>query len=258
VKRSIALVLTMLVVASCSAAGGGGASPSASTPPASLDGRTFLSTSITGRDLLPGTTVRLAFKDGRLSLNAGCNQIGGDYTVTDGRLPLGSMMSTEMGCDQARMAQDAWVSTFVDGAAVVLAADSLTLANSGVTMNLTDRRVADPDHPLVGTRWVVDGIRSGDATSSIPMGVTASILIGPEGRMAVEGGCNRGSAPVTVGPDTLDVGPMAMTRMACPPEQESVEQAVVAVLQGTVHYTIEADVLTLANGPAGLTLRAAA
>ena len=141
---------------------------------------------------------------------------------------------------------------------VALASDTLTLAHGGVTMNLTDRRVANPDRPLVGTRWVVDGVIAGEATSSIPVGVTASILIGPDGRMAVEGGCNTGSALVTVEPRTFDVGPMAMTRMACPPAQESVEQAVMTVLHGSVHYTIEADVLTLTNGPARLTLHAVA
>ena len=37
----------------------------------------------------------------------------------------------------------------------------------------------------------------------------------------------------------------------------AVETAVTRTLSGTVGYTIDADVLTIDNGPSGLTLRAA-
>lgn len=251
-NRSIALLVAGLALAGCSTAG----SPASPSAAASLEGRIFLSTSVTGRDLVPGTTVRLAFKEGRLGINAGCNQIGGAYSVTDGRLQLGSMMSTEMGCDQALMAQDGWVSSFLGGATVGLAGDSLTLGNGGVTMNLSDRRVADPDRPLVGTRWVIDGIISGDATSSSPMGVTAALTF-TDDRLALEAGCNTGGGPVTVDSSTFTVGPLALTKKACAPETAGVESAVVATLNGTVGYTIEADRLTLTNGSSGLMLRAA-
>jgi heat shock protein HslJ len=252
VKHSIALLVAGLALTACSAAGSS-ASPS---PAASLEGRTFLSTSVTGRDLVPGTTVRLAFKDGRLGVNAGCNQIGGAYTVKGGRLQLGSMMSTEMGCDQVLMAQDGWVSSFLAGATVALAGDSLTLANGGVTMNLTDRRVADPDRPLVGTRWVVDGIIAGQATSSVPQGVTAALTFTNE-RLALETGCNTGGGPVTIEASTFTVGPLALTKKACEPAARMVETAVLAGLSGQVGYTIEADRLTITNGQSGLTLQAA-
>jgi gluconate 5-dehydrogenase len=38
---------------------------------ASVDGRTFLSTAIQGQTLVPGSTIRLSFKDGQLGINAG-------------------------------------------------------------------------------------------------------------------------------------------------------------------------------------------
>jgi len=251
VKRSIVLVVAGLALAGCSSAGSS-ASPSAA---ASLEGRTFLSTSVTGHDLVPGTTVRLQFKEGRLVVNAGCNQIGGAYTVKDGRLQLGSMLSTEMGCDQALMTQDGWVGSFLGGATVALVGDSLTLGNGGVAMNLSDRRVADPDRPLVGTRWVVDGIIAGDTTSSIPMGVTAALTF-TDDRIALEAGCNTGGGPVTIRSSTFAVGPLALTKKACEPSAILVETAVLETLSGQVGFTIEADRLTLTNGQSGLTLQA--
>ena len=252
VNRSIALVVAGLALAGCSAVG----SPASPSAAASLEGRTFISTSVTGRDLVPGTTIRLAFKDGRLGVNAGCNQIGGAYSVTEGRLQLGSMMSTEMGCDQALMTQDGWVSSFLGGATVALAGDSLTLGNGGVTMNLSDRRVADPDRPLVGTRWVVDGIVAGDTTSSIPMGVTAALTF-TDDRLALEAGCNTGGGPVTIGRSSFTVGPLGLTKKACEPAATMVEKAVLEALGGQIDFTIEADRLTITNGQSGLTLQAA-
>ena len=44
--------------------------------------------------------------------------------------------------------------------------------------------------------------------------------------------------------------------MACQPEAMGVETAITTVLTGAVHYTIDADVLTLTAGDRGLVFRA--
>lgn len=244
------LVATLLVVvAACT--GASSPTPSAAT----LDGRTFLSTTVQGHDLVAGSTVSLAFKEGRLAINAGCNHIGGAYAIVGGRLTTGEMAMTDMGCAAPLMAQDTWLSGFVAGAIVDLAGDTLTLRNGGVTMTLTDREVADRDRPLEGTHWILDGITSGDTASSVPEGVTAALTI-TDGQMQIQTGCNRGNATVEATATTLTIGPMALTRMACPPDATAVELAVTRVLTGKVGYAIEADVLTLTSGTQGLTLRA--
>jgi heat shock protein HslJ len=244
------LVCAAVVTAACSSTGG--AVPS----PAGLDGRTFISTTVVGHDLVAGSNVRLTFKDGQLGMSAGCNHIGGRYSIDAGRLTTGALAMTDMGCATELMAQDTWLSGFVSGATVGLDGSTLTLRNGAVTMSLTDREVADPDRPLEGTRWVVDGIVSGDAVSSIPAGVTAALTIAG-GQLQVEAGCNRGHATIAVAAGTVTVGPLALTKMACGPDATAVEQAVVAVLSGTVAVDIDADVLTLTTGRQGLTLRAA-
>lgn len=101
------LLVLALTVACCS---GAGAAPA-------LDGREFLSTSIVDngaqRSLVPGTRVRVHFADGRISLSAGCNIMGGTYRIDGGQLVTDALAMTEMGCDQARHAQDDWLSTFI-------------------------------------------------------------------------------------------------------------------------------------------------
>lgn len=248
--RTVALVAAALFVVAC----GSGGTPSPS--PASLGGRTFLSTQVQGHDLVAGTQVRLSFKDGRIGISAGCNSMSGTYQIVDGRLATGNMAGTEVGCEPPLMAQDQWVGAFISGATLTLAGDTLTLRNGDVTMTLTDREVADPDRPLEGTRWVVDGIVSGDAVSSVPQGVTAAVTI-TNRQFHVETGCNTGGGSVQMTDTHLTVGPLALTKKACAVDAMALERAVTSVLSGEVAYTIEADVLTLTAGRAGLTLRAA-
>ena len=58
------------------------AAPARRRAAASLDGRTFLSTGVQGQTLVPGSTIRLSFKDGQLGISAGCNRMGGAYSIT--------------------------------------------------------------------------------------------------------------------------------------------------------------------------------
>jgi heat shock protein HslJ len=231
-------------------------SPGATAPPtATLTGHTYLSTGIEGASLVAGTEVRLRFDGGQLTASAGCNMMDGGYTIDAGRLRTTQLSMTEMGCDAPRQRQDDWLARFLTDVGLTLDGDTLTLTDGTITLTLLDKEVATPDQPLAGTQWILDGFTSGDAVSSVPADVTATILV-QAGRMDVTTGCNSGGGTVTVGPDTITVGPIALTKMACGPEAMSVESAVTATLSGVLGYTIDADTLTLRIGDRGLTFRA--
>jgi heat shock protein HslJ len=244
--------------------GTGSVAPSAAPPTAApstaaaatVDGKTYLSTAIKGATLVPGTQIRLTFKDGNLSASGGCNSMGGRYSITGGRLVAAQLLMTEMGCDEPRMRQDAWLAQLLGAATVALTGETLTVGDGTIELTLMDREVASPDKPIDGTRWILDGIVSGDTASSVPAGVTASLRLGGGG-VEVEAGCNTGAGTVGVTVDTLTVGPIALTKMACAPAAMSVERAFTAVLTGSVSYSIDADVLTIGSGARGLTFRAA-
>ncbi len=253
------LTASLALILALAACRGGAATPSPSQEPtgdpgSDLDGRTFLSTDITGHTLVAGSRVGMTFQGGSLSANAGCNTMSGAYEVEDGRLRTGPMATTEMGCEEPLMAQDQWLAAFLPGAQLVLDSDTLTLANDGTTLTLTDRVVAEPDRPLLGTRWAVEGLVSAGAVSSVPAGVTAALTFS-DGTVDVEAGCNRGGGSTQVSDTTVTFGPIRMTRMACPEPAMSVENAILAVLSGEVVYGIEADTLLL-EGNGGLVLRA--
>lgn len=264
-RRSIGLVSGLVVVALVLAACGSDddddtspatdpepapttpTTPTTEAPAFDLDGREFLSVSVDGYDLVDDTTIRLNFDEGGLSANAGCNTLVGGYTIVDGRLSAPMLATTEMACEPDLMVQDRWLTDILSLEPIVeLDGDTLTMRGAGgATLEFLDRTVADPDRPVVGTRWVLDGIRDGDAVSTVPEGVIASITIDDDGNAVVEAGCNRGSAGVEITDDTMLFGPLALTRMMCEPDAMDVEAIMAAVLDGEVRYTIEADRLML-------------
>ena len=86
---------------------------------------------------------------------------------------------------------------------------------------------------------------SADAVASVPAGVRTPTLQVVDGQVEVDLGCNRGSGTATVGEGTLEIGPLATTRMACPGDADDVEAHLLGVLSGMVEYAIEADQLTV-------------
>jgi heat shock protein HslJ len=224
-------------------------------PAASLADRAFLSTAITedgqARPLVDGTRISLQFVDGRLVAVAGCNTLQGQVAIEPDRLVLDQLEVTEMGCDPERHAQDDWLAgVLAAGPAYTLDGDSLRLESGTTVVELTDREVADPDRPLEGTVWRLDGLVDGDVASSVPAGSEANLVFA-DGDVSFDVvGCNQGRAPVTVDDGTLDVGELVTTRMACTGPAAELEGALVAVLDGEITFGVEADTLTL-DHPSG-------
>jgi heat shock protein HslJ len=260
VRTLAVLALAGSVLAACgglrNGAGGGGLDPDA------LDGRTFLSTSVledgVDRPLVPGSRIQLGFADGRISIHAGCNSMGGGYEIDGDTLRLkGGLATTEMGCDPERHEQDAWVSAFLGGGPRIrLEGDRLTLTGAGVAIELLDREVADPDRPLVGTPWRLESIVQGETVSSVPAGLAASLGFLEGGSVRVDTGCNEGGGPVTVGEGTLTFGSLTMTERSCGPDADAFERQILDVLRGEVAYAIEGPLLSIRAGALGLDWRA--
>ncbi len=244
-----------------------------------LQGRTFLSVAVTDngepRPLVAGSQIRVTFSADTVTATAGCNTLGGAAALEDGVLVVPEPLSTtEMACEPAElMDQDRWLAELLTSRpGVTLTDESLTLRSGATVVRLADRTVVDPDRPVVGTLWRLDGLVSGagdDGTmSSIPEGVTSTLRITDQGRLQLRPGCNTGMGSVEVAEGAgavpeqwatshgmLTFGPIGLTMMACPPPQMAVEQAVTAVLQGEVRYEIAGAGMRLygtGGDPAGL------
>lgn len=256
-RYAVTLAVLLLLTSCGTATGPGGGAED-------VDGRTFLSTQASEdgvpRDLVEGSRISITFEGGQLSAQAGCNTMLGGYEVDGNTLVVDGLAMTEMGCPEDLMAQDAWLAALLEsGPALAVDGDTLILTGGSTVLTLQDREVADPDRPLTGTVWRVDSLISGDAVSTVPGEAEATLTFAEDGTVEVRGGCNQGSGEYTLEDDggTVDVGPVAMTLMACEGERGELEDHVLTVLNaGELTVQIVADRLTLSAGEVGLGLTA--
>lgn len=251
-RHLILLPIAMALLTACSAA-----TPTISPSPGGLAGREFWSTAVQGRDLVPDTRVRLVFnQDGTVGAGAGCNSMGGTWSLDGTTLRVAIAQMTEMGCPDDRFSQDDWlVDWLAGGLTATLDGDELVLTGAGVTMTLLDRELADPDRPLEGTTWVLDGLEQGvgdeGVVSSVPMGVRATLRLDGD-QLAVDTGCNTGAASASVDRDMLTIGPLALTKRGCERDPAEVERMMTAVLQSAVRVEVDGRTLHLTGPDGGL------
>ena len=246
---SATLLLVVLALAACSAM-------SART----LDGTEWLSVRRTdaGKDwpLVEGTRIRLRFDDGSANATAGCNTIGGAYRVEDGRLILGDLSMTEVGCDEPRHAQDEWLGGLLGAQPnVTVTGTELTLSAGDVVVAFESRELAEPDLPFIGTTWTVESLISGDAVSSAPGGAVATLTFADDGSFTIETGCNSGGGRYVLDGNALTVRDAFTTLIDCGGAAGQLEGAVLGVLGAdAIEVTIESSTLTLMAGDEGLGL----
>lgn len=226
-----------------------GATPTA----ADLDGRTFLSTEVEGKTLVEGTQVSLSFADGSVAALAGCNTMTGGYTIEGDSLAVATMVQTLMACDPDTAAQDLWVSELLQGDPTIsLDGDELTLAAGDVTLTLGDRESVANDNALDGGSWALDSIDDAGVVTPAPERAFIAVT---DGRLYIATGCNRGFGEVTIsGDDTVDIGPIALTLMACETPVNEWETAVTQFLTGTLTFAVDGSDVTLTNGVQTLTM----
>ncbi|HUP82643.1 MAG TPA: META domain-containing protein [Candidatus Limnocylindria bacterium] len=237
--------------------------PPSQAAPAGLAGRTFLSTNVAVGDaaylLVDGTRIRLTFDGNRLSVTAGCNTIGGNYTLDGDQLHFSGASMTEMGCDPARMSQDDWLVDFLgSGLTFTLSGNDLTLSNGTTVVTLLDREVAEPDQPLTNLTWGLTTLINGDSASSVPAGLGSQITFNDDGTFSANFGCNSGGGSYAIDGDAITFSDVFMTKMACAGGAGQLEQAVLFVLGSeAVTFAIDADQLSLMAGEVGLQFAAA-
>jgi len=257
--RLLTLLVSCALVGCGSSQSTGGTTASTSPGSSPEAGRTYLSAEVTGHELVANTTISISFDTrGTLSVQAGCNSIGGSYSVVSGTLRVDALSQTEMGCAPELMSQDEWlVALLTARPSLTVGATTLEISGPTGTITLLDKKVAQPDAALVGTRWLVDTIIQGDVASTPPQGAVGSILFWIDGRLAVSFGCNTGAGRFTVSGDSVAVTPIVITQNVCTAEQTNrLETPILAALTGTVHFEINGDALTLtAESGAGLGLR---
>jgi heat shock protein HslJ len=191
-------------------------------------------------------------QNGRTRAKAGCNFIGGDARIEDGRLVLGEIGITDIGCGPARLDQDAWLLDFLGSRPTVsLTGDELVLRTGKVEVRLTDREVVDPDRALLYTMWNVETIITAEAAYSITDDAQALLVIDMAGDVSAHTGCALLFGRVEARAASIVFPPaLPSAQVDCSGARMVLDKAVRAALRGEVAFSIEAHSLTL-RGPDG-------
>jgi heat shock protein HslJ len=243
-RRVVGTAAGLMLLVACGSEPGTGSSGGGS-----LDGKSFLSVSVTEdgktKQLAPNTRIGLRFVDGNVHVETGCNQLGGKVSTGGGKLKVDGLGGTDMGCDPARHAQEDWVGKLLqDGPAWKLEADKLTLTRDTTTLVLQDRETAQPDKPLDGTKWLLQSVVTGQTASHTVGSEKAFLTISGE-RITGSTGCNDFQGMIARTGNKFTLGELSVTLVGCTGDVAKLEQSVLAVLKGELTYTIEANRLQL-------------
>ena len=228
-----------------------------------LEGRTFLSTAVTEagseRPLVAGTRINLTFDRGTVRVSAGCNTMGGGYTLDGTSVVVTDGAQTAMGCDQARSTQDAWLFGLLRQRPTLTAqGDELLLAAGSTVIALRDKEVLIPDRPLTGVRWKLSSIIQGsdEQGSASSVNLDAWIEFADNGTWSANFACNSGSGKYVVDGDRITTRDGMRTLIGCTDGRESVDATMIATLSAGPTFTIDGNQLSLRTGTGGLDFEA--
>ncbi|GIW33189.1 META domain-containing protein [Meiothermus sp.] len=192
----------------------------------------------------PEVGATLEFTQNRVGGQTGCNSFGGNYTLEGDTLRFGPLMQTMMACpDEAiNRLERAYLQALGQVQAYSLEGSVLRMKNqAGQTLLILSQ--ARPQ-AILG-EWTVTAIHSGNAIASVAEGSKPTVGFG-QARMAGNTGCNQFSARYSLQNFSLQVGPVASTKRACPSEALArQETALLQALEKVEGFRIVGRRLTL-------------
>jgi heat shock protein HslJ len=119
--------------------GGAGESSQVATQE-SLDGLSFTATEARGAEITPKSTLTVSFAGERVSVDAGCNSISGNYSIEDDGEIQSFMVTTMMGCPPAVQDLEVFATElFRQGAIATQSGDTLELEGlNGNSLSLSE------------------------------------------------------------------------------------------------------------------------
>lgn len=244
------LAVAAVIAAGCSSTGGTGGT---------IDGTTWALTSylVDGKatpvpaDVLVDATF--SADDSTVSGSAGCNRYSGPYTVDGSKLTFGDLATTLMLCDgPAGEVETAYLAHLGNAATFTATADALTIYDASGASIL----VYAPEQPgtLGGVTWHATGINNGrEAVESVAAGTDPTAVFDPAGTVSGNAGCNQFNGPAVVDGDSIAIGPLASTKMACTDEAASAQEtAFLAALQAATTFEVRGSTLELRDADGAL------
>jgi heat shock protein HslJ len=176
--------------------------------------------------------------------SGGCNRYMAPVTITDSALTFGPAASTLMACpDPQGSFEQQYFTALSTVATYAIAGQTLTLSDaSGAAVLVFE---AAPSATVEGA-WVVTGYNNGNQGVETPpdgAGLTADFA--PDGTVSGNGGCNSFSGGYSYTADTIHIGPLMSTMMACDDATNTLEQQYLTALQNATVWAIQGGSLEL-------------
>jgi len=240
------LVAGLLVASLAGGVGAQSGSPAASPMANGLANTDWLLSTVGGTPVISGTNADLLFTDTQAGGFAGCNRFFTSYT-TDGTssLTFAPAATTMKLCDDATNAfEQSYLTALGSVASYAIGADGgLTLSDSSGKAVLTF--VAQPPASVEGP-WNITNVNNGNnGVEPIPTGISASISFHPDGTVEGFGGCNGFGGGYGVEGNTITIGPLFSTLMACDDATNTFEQQLLAALQNATTWAVTTGTLDL-------------
>ncbi|MGW6532007.1 META domain-containing protein [Streptomyces venezuelae] len=189
-------------------------------------------------------------KDGKAAGSYGCNQAGTTVSIKGDTVDFGRTRTTRMACEGAGRMK------FEENLTRALGAGKFTAKVDGDRMTLTtakgDRvdftsRPAEPDAPLTGTKWTVNGIGDAKTAATLPKAVSGKVHLtfGDDGKVRGNLGCNDVSAKAEAKDGRITFGKPATTRKMCPGDAMTTERKLLKLFDGEARYEVKQGALKL-------------
>ncbi len=178
--------------------------------------------------------------DGALTGSGGCNQFSGTYTSDGASITVGPLASTRKYCEDSSTIEGLYLDA-LQGAST-WAIDGGTLIIEGTGTLVFGESTASADD-LTGQTWILVS----QAGEAVDPSLGTSATFGADGRVTGGGGCNQYNASYSTDGDTIAIGPISATRMACPPHVDAAESAYFSALENATGFAIDGPDLVIAT-----------
>jgi len=115
------------------------------------------------------------------------------------------------------------------------------------------QRVVAQQQSLAGSTWKLTSLTMSGQTTTPDDAMKYTLTFQKDGQVAVRADCNRGRGPYTDPPDSLDIGPITLTKARCAPG--SLADQFARALGFVQSYEVRDGTLLLGIAPGGDTLR---
>lgn len=175
-------------------------------------------------ETLPEVKTTAEFREGQVSGKAACNSYNGPYEVDGEKISFGMMRTTMMACPEPIMDQEmGYLAALEMATSFDVAEDSLTLFDANGEI-LLEYDILEPAS-LVGTNWLLTSYNNGKGgMQSVVIGTEITAIFSEDGNMSGSAGCNSYSGSYEATEDTISIGPIANTEMACMDPEGIMEQ----------------------------------